>query len=70
MKEVKAYESSDGKVFLSEKECLVHEKGLQFIQWYDGEGERELYAGGFAEAVNVWEYLMEHKDVILDFLKD
>jgi hypothetical protein len=34
MKEIKAFEATDGEKFFTEAECLVHEKLQEFEAWY------------------------------------
>ena len=69
MKKVTKYESNDGSLFATEEEAQLKDKIDSFKEWYD---ENKLY--GSSEGCKIeWEdfveWLMEHKDTIMFFLK-
>lgn len=69
MEQTKAYKATDGKVFEDRVSCERHQKYLNFLDEYE---QRKVYGqieGCRIEAEDMWEWLQDNRNFVLDVLK-
>ena len=68
---IKAYRTSDGRVFEEAHKATEHQQELDFIAWYDkmGDLDGDLMANGYSvEAGDLLQWLRTHRTEVLALL--
>lgn len=68
IKEVRGYETEDGKFFTLQKDAIEHDAILECCKWYDN-SDAEGYLGQGISGQDVAEFLIDNKEYIQEFLK-
>jgi hypothetical protein len=69
MQEIKAYKTTDEKIFEDKEKADQHQKELDFEEWFSNNPLYGNYAGNRVRFEDFVEYLKEHKEKILEYLQ-
>lgn len=67
MKEVKGYQTEDGKFFSNQEEAVKHERTVKFKNWYE-DGYYDGYLGHDCDDEMLVYFLEQNREVVGKFL--
>jgi len=68
MNTVKAYKTSDDKLFEVREEAKKHQAKVEFYDWYPNNKLLGNYAGSYVDSNDLLEWLNDNKKIVFELL--